>query len=289
MKFQFLTALVCLAMSTTVSAQQRQPQREVRRPDGRVNIAVSPEMVSRLAELLGQQSEHQPEWAKLASEMLRGNPNMGAGYGWFGPAKTRLDFEWLINNYDRNRDGRLVRDELPKFIPKRSFAVLDRDRDSNVTKKDFDWSKNPIMEPGSVEQVFDRLDLDSNGRITKGEMDRFFDRYADGFDYLTPQDLRKALPLKPPPPPRPTPSQQAQMDFSQSPLQMRFQYLEMVMNGSMGLFEEGPEVGDDAPDFELPIMINDGDFYRLKLSGERIRLSDSKGKRPVVLIFGSFT
>lgn len=285
---RILIALICLSTTTCVLAQQ-QPQREVRRPDGRVSVAVSPAMVQRLAELLGKQSEAQPEWAKIASEMLRGNPNMGAGYGWFGPAETRLDFEWLINKYDRDRNGRLVRAEMPKYLSSREFAVLDRDRDAKLTKKDVDWLSNPILESGSVQQVFGRLDLDSNGRITKEEMNRFFNRYAGGFDYLTPQDLRKALPLRPPPPPRPNPAQQAKMDYSQTPLQVRFQYLEMVLNGSMGLMEEGPHVGDDAPDFELPMMINDGDFYRLKLSGERARLSDSKGKRPVVLIFGSFT
>ena len=90
------------------------------------NIAVSPETVQRLAELLGKESEHQPEWAKIAAEMLRGNPNMGSGYGWFGPAQTRLDFEWLINNYDRNRDGRLVRGELPPPFGKLAKAVGQR-------------------------------------------------------------------------------------------------------------------------------------------------------------------
>jgi hypothetical protein len=40
-----------------------------------------------------------------------------------------------------------------------------------------------------------------------------------------------------------------------------------------------PEVGADAPDFDLP---------RLG-SRERIRLSSFKGRKPVALIFGSYT
>jgi hypothetical protein len=54
---RFLIALVCLSTTTCVLAQQQQPQREVRRQDGRVSVAVSPAMVQRLAELLGKQSE----------------------------------------------------------------------------------------------------------------------------------------------------------------------------------------------------------------------------------------
>lgn len=279
----------CLMATSSVLAQQRTPEREVRRPDGRVNIAVSPQMIEQLSKLLGEKRDGQPEWAKLASEMLRGNPNMGAGYGWYGPAETRLNLDWLVNKYDGSRDSRVSRSEFPKHLSDGGFRVLDRDRDGNVTAADLDWSSNPIMESGSVQQVFDRFDLDSNGRLTREEMDRFFNRHADGFEFLTPQDLRRALPLQPPPPKRPTPEQQAKTDFSKSPLQMRLQFLEMALSGSMGLMEEGPKVGDDAPDFELPMMINDGDFYRLKLSGGKVKLSDSKGKRPVVLIFGSFT
>ena len=40
-----------------------------------------------------------------------------------------------------------------------------------------------------------------------------------------------------------------------------------------------PAVGDEAPDFELPLL--DG--------GTRVRLSQFRGVRPVALIFGSFT
>jgi hypothetical protein len=41
-----------------------------------------------------------------------------------------------------------------------------------------------------------------------------------------------------------------------------------------------PNVGDPAPDFELPVL---GD------RSQTVRLSDFRGKRPVGLIFGSYT
>lgn len=41
-----------------------------------------------------------------------------------------------------------------------------------------------------------------------------------------------------------------------------------------------PNVGDPAPDFELPVL---GDRET------KVRLSEFRGKRPVALIFGSYT
>jgi len=42
---------------------------------------------------------------------------------------------------------------------------------------------------------------------------------------------------------------------------------------------KAPAVGDEAPDFDLP----------LRGSSERVRLSAFRGDRPVALIFGSYT
>lgn len=43
--------------------------------------------------------------------------------------------------------------------------------------------------------------------------------------------------------------------------------------------ERAPNLGDEAPDFELPLLHGDG---------EAVRLLDLRG-RPVALIFGSYT
>ncbi len=45
------------------------------------------------------------------------------------------------------------------------------------------------------------------------------------------------------------------------------------------------EPGDPAFPFDLPLL--DGDTHRL--SGERVRLADFAGERPVALVFGSYT
>ncbi len=53
----------------------------------------------------------------------------------------------------------------------------------------------------------------------------------------------------------------------------------MFLRGDLGWLTSGPQVGDAAPDFTLPT--HDGTA--------NVTLSDSFGKRPVVLVFGSFT
>ena len=49
------------------------------------------------------------------------------------------------------------------------------------------------------------------------------------------------------------------------------------MAGEIGSLQEGPDVDQPAPDFEL----------RPLGGGEPIRLSDRIGKKPVVLVFGN--
>jgi len=48
--------------------------------------------------------------------------------------------------------------------------------------------------------------------------------------------------------------------------------------------ERSPEVGDVAPDFELPILGS-----RASGHDELVRLTDFRGRNPVALIFGSYT
>jgi alkyl hydroperoxide reductase subunit AhpC len=55
--------------------------------------------------------------------------------------------------------------------------------------------------------------------------------------------------------------------------------LRMLLTGELGSFEPGPALGEPAPDFTL--TTHDGK--------QTVTLSDSRGKKPVVLIFGSFT
>jgi peroxiredoxin len=53
----------------------------------------------------------------------------------------------------------------------------------------------------------------------------------------------------------------------------------MLFSGELGWLNEGPNCGELAPDFTLPAHD----------ASTTVALSQSRGKKPVVLIFGSFT
>jgi hypothetical protein len=205
------------------------------------------------------------EIVEMASS-LPNLPRMGAGDGWFHPGQSRYDWKWLAARFDTNRDGKITPAEFKG--PPELFARLDRDRDGVITAEDFDWSDRStyVRHMGMVSQWMSRIDTSSNGRISKQEWEAFFQKAAKGKDHLTPEDLRDALmqmPKRSGPPPK----------FN--PLIL----LAGLATGELGSFIEGPSIGSKAPNFTL--QTQDGK--------QSISLSDYRGKKPVVLIFGSFT
>jgi hypothetical protein len=203
-------------------------------------------------------------------EMLRavaGGSHMGPGEGWFHPGKSRYGWEWLAARHHVNSAGRIPREAFQG--PVDLFQRLDRNHDGVLTAADFDWSDHSSFarEAARSRELFRMLDPDSNGRISRQEWEVFFSRAAKGKDYLTPDDLREALQ---PPPPQPGAS-----SGGPSPVVL----LSGFLSGELGSIHEGPGLGQTAPDFTLKTQ-----------DGKRaILLSQFRGKKPVVLIFGSFT
>ena len=165
---------------------------------------------------------------------------------------------------------RRARSRRSKFRgPAALFARLDRDGDGRIVAGDFDWSdKNPfVIQSGMVTRFFRRMNPRGDGKLTKEDMDAFFERAANGKDHVTPDDLRAALLASGPggflPGDAPT--------------------IEMLVrglySGELGSIHEGPKVGAAAPDFTLKTL--DGK--------ETVRLSKLIGPKPVVLVFGNFT
>lgn len=193
---------------------------------------------------------------------------MGPGEGWFHPSQSRYGWKWLAQRHDIGTDEEIARDDF--LGPAEFFERLDRDRDGVLTADDFDWSdKSEYAKHGSaVRRWFGQIDRNSNGRISKEEWDRFFAKAAQGKDYLTPDDVREAFPLKP----RRDPSQK-----NEGP--SFFTLLKGFATGELGSWHEGPDLNAVGPDFQL----------RTQDGKREIRLSSFRGKRPVVLIFGSFT
>ena len=247
---------------------------------------LSPEHMKSLGQMLEQDWKDRPEWGEMAVAILK-NDFMRPGAGWWKPSAKRFDWNWLSERFDANKDGIVERDELPGELVKADqlFERLDRDGDGKLSAADFDFSDpNPLtmmmnvpaMKNMMSNQLFGRLDKDSNGRVTMEELAEFF-RYGDKeeLEFLTPEDLRFAMD---PPPSKNIASEPDNNPASIDP-STPAAALKMFLRGDMGWLTSGPQVGDVAPDFTLPKHD----------STANVTLSDSFGKRPVVLVFGSFT
>jgi hypothetical protein len=209
-----------------------------------------------------------PEILQMLWAVANGS-QMGPGEGWFHPGTSRYDWQWLAARHGVPRNGRIPRKEFKG--PAALFDRLDRNHDGVLTAADFDWSnRSAFLQQGRMAEMwFSRLDANSNGRVSQEEWNAFFKKASQGKKYLTPEDLRAALA----PPPRPAGGPKG--GGGPSPLILA----KGLLSGELGSYHEGPAVGELAPDFTLPTP--DGK--------KKYALSQFRGKKPVVLVFGSFT
>lgn len=237
------------------------------RPSKPARAGLDPLRVRDLA-LSAFEQLRQREIVKMLSAIASGS-GMGPGEGWFGPGQGRYDWKWLARRCGAGATGRIPRKEFKG--PAALFDRLDRDGDGVLTAADFDWSDRSsyVRRSRTIDGWASRLDSNSNGRISHAEWEEFFKKVARGKDHFNPEDLRDAL-LKMPPP-RPG----AKPDKGPTPEIL----LAGLFRGALGSFFEGPAVGDRAINFSLPTP-----------DGKRtVALADALGKKPIVLIFGSFT
>ena len=208
-----------------------------------------------------------PEAVKMLVAMLRGGGIDGVG-GWFGPAEARHDWKWLADEHKVEvAKGAITKDKFRGSAT--LFARLDRDGDGRLVAGDFDWSdKNPfVIQSGMVTRTFRRMNPRGDGKLTKEDMEKFFDRAANGKDHVTLDDLRAALLVSGP------------GGFFPGDAPTMEMLVRGLYDGEIGSIHEGPKVGGAAPDFALKTL--DGK--------ETVRLSKLVGPKPVVLIFGNFT
>ncbi len=222
-----------------------------------------------------------PEAVRMFLDIALDRP-MGPTSGWFGPSQSAYGWRWLAERFDADGNGAITPKEFRG--PKNLFLRLDRDGDGRLTRADFDWSPHsPLAQRERLaDMLFRRADRNQNGRVSAEEWQQMFEAASGGKGSLTPEDLRRML-FPPPAPPsealgakRPqTPGKPSAADRGPS----RLTLLRGLFNGEIGSLYEGPAVGDPAPPFTL-----------CTYDGKRtLSLADFKDKKPVVLIFGSFT
>jgi thiol-disulfide isomerase/thioredoxin len=219
-----------------------------------------------VAQALQEAWPDHPEWVDMLTSILQ-DENMTSNYGWFrtAVAQTRFDWESSKKRYDRDGNGQIDRAEFPGGDA--DFARLDHDRNKALTKADFDFSSSALApSPGAI--VFMRLDRDGSGKVTRDELDAFFQATdSGGQDFLSLADLQDSFTQPPPKPGAP------------SGRPSKATLVRGLFRQEIGSLQPGPKLDESAPDFTL--KTNDGKA--------EITLSKVIGPKPVVLVFGSFT
>jgi len=207
-----------------------------------------------------------PEWFVKVVDIAFGDPMRG-GSSPLAVSKSRYDWPWLARRHDLKPTAPLPRDRFRG--PTDLFDRLDRDGNDTLEAADFDWSeRSPFLQQQALTNaVFGRLDADRDQAVSAEEWEAVFARAAGGKGTLTPDELRKVL-FATPAGRRPTVVPPT-----------RIGRLAGLMTGELGSVQEGPDPGDAAPDFAL----------RTPDGNRTVKLSEFRGRKPVVLIFGSFT
>jgi thiol-disulfide isomerase/thioredoxin len=207
-----------------------------------------------------------PEWVDMLTSILQ-DENMTANYGWFRTAVAQTRFDWASSKkrYDRDGNGQIDRAEFPGSDA--DFARLDHDRNKALTSSDFDFSSSALApSPGAM--VFMRLDRDGSGKVSREELDEFFQSTDSGNQgFLSLADMQDAF------------TQPAPRPGAPSGRPSKATLVRGLFRQEIGSLQPGPKLDESVPDFTL--KTNDG-------KGE-ITLSKLIGPKPVVLVFGSFT
>ncbi len=271
-----LRCLVLLAVAAAFS-QADEPPRPAPKPSDKPRSAApppsqtleNPQAAAAAAALLegAYEGQRPPESVRMLAAVLRGS-SMGPGDGWFGPAETRYSWKWLADRCGVDP----AKGAIPRSAfrgPEPSFARLDRNKDGVISEDDLDWSdRNPYLQMSSMaNRLFRQVNAGSNGRLTKDELLQFFDKAAQGKDYLSADDFRDAL-------------LSGWFDRSKpsdgpSPAVL----IRGLFAGELGSMSEGPKLNERAPNFTLKSV--DGK--------DVVELAKLKPAKPVVLVFGSFT
>ena len=208
------------------------------------------------------------EFLQMFDAVVSGS-QMGPGDGWFKPSQSRFTWERFRRTFDKGNAGRVT---AKKFAGSPElFESLDRDGDGAITADDLDWSDSaPYFRQLSVaQQLLRRIDENGDRKLSKEEWMAAFNKAAKGKNTLDPEAVRRIL--YPPTPP---------FTFKKSGGGPSKETLLLgLLTGELGSGAEGPTLEGMAPDFTLPTPTGKA----------TITLADYRNKKPVVLIFGSFT
>lgn len=206
---------------------------------------------------------------------MAADPRGGTGGGgWYRPSETRYTWDWLRQRFDKDGDGAVSFKEFTG--PREWFEALDKTGDGLLRADDFEWNGDSPLAKASAKSkpLFSQIDRDGNGQITPDEWKLWFDTLSRGRGYIAQDDL---LPLFIE---RKVGGAGGKGDGKKNAsLASRLPVLCSYIAGDVGSVSEGPAVGATAPIFTLSTV--DGKA--------KVDFAEHIGKKPQVLVFGSFT
>lgn len=210
--------------------------------------------------------KRQTEALRMLSAIQQG-ARIQPGEGWFGAGQSRYTWDWLARTQGLEGAREIARRQFradPSW-----FERLDRNRDGRIAAGDLDWSdRRPYVQQYQfANQLLQRIDRHEDGRLTRDEWLAIFEKAADGRGHVTTVDLVELLLAA-------ERNSAASGDAVTGATLIR-----SLARGDIGSPSEGPAVDAPAPDFEL--KTHDGK--------QTIRLSELRGSKPIVLVFGNFT
>jgi hypothetical protein len=198
-------------------------------------------------------------------DIATGDPLKGGPSSPLAVSKSRYGWKWLADRHGIQPGASLDRKRFRGPGP--VFERLDRNGDGVLDAADFDWSPRSsfVQQQALATALLNRMDGDGDGTVSAQEWQGMFKQLAGTRERLTSEDIRRALL---------TGTEQRAVNRP-----TRFARLCGFLSGELGSFNEGPNPGQVAPDFDLCTQED----------RRRVRLSEFRGRKPVVLIFGSFT
>lgn len=176
--------------------------------------------------------------------------------------KKKFDPAQMLKEYDKNNDGFLEASELPERM-RQQFGRMDANGDGKLSRDELDkvarrFGQTPAAVPEDA--LFRLLDTNADGKLSKEELqnaakileklDRNKDGTLDREELSAPARKKSGRPG------------------------------EVITPAAKGeRIADKLRVGDPAPDFSLPLVNGKGE----------LKLSSFHGKKPVVLIFASYT
>lgn len=196
-------------------------------------------------------------------------------------------WEFFEERYDGDSDGAITLKEYGR--DEKTFKRLDTNGDGKLTSADFASGRRRGRggrDPKRMRaRLFERvIDTDENGEVSAGEWKAFLGALpkkgvVDARDFAAAGVPRRMARMVPP-----MFDVDGDGSATRAEVEKVFGELDRNRDGKLAAGEISggalPRVGDVAPDFDLPTLAN---------VKKTVKLSSFAGKRPVALIFGSYT